>query len=116
MLNRNAQNKNGKAQKADDKDYYAVLIQLNYDASSDKAKKFFTYLYDELTNNFGFNFCDRVFYRVDSRESIVSLVRAAIGVISIQHQFSSDDIQNIIKHSFILKLGQFDDVKNEIII
>ena len=96
-------------------DYYSVLIQLNYDAiPGDKAQAFFSGLYFELTVNFGFNFIDRVFYRIDTKESIASLLKAAIKVIMIQQRLSKEDINKIIKHAFIIPLQQFDDLKNEI--
>jgi hypothetical protein len=96
-------------------DYYSVLIQLNYDgAYADKAQAFFSGLYFELTVNFGFNFIDRVFYRIDTKESIASLLKAAIKVIMIQQCLSKEDVNKIIKHAFIIPLQQFDDLKNEI--
>ena len=97
-------------------DYFAVMIQLNYEKEiSEKAKTFFAGLYYELTANFGFNFCDRVFYRVDSKESIIALLRTAIHVVTIQQHLSKDEITSIIKQAFIIPLHQFDDVKKDII-
>lgn len=96
-------------------DYYSVLIQLNYDAKvADKAQAFFSALYFELTNNFGFNFVDRVFYRVDTKESISALLKAAVKVIMLQQHLSHEDVNQIIKHAFIIPLQQFDDLKNDI--
>lgn len=112
MLSLNARNKSGKYTE----DYYSVLIQLNYDNGfAEKSKTFFTGLYFELTVNFGFNFVDRVFYRVDSRSSITALLSAAIKVIMIQQHLTKDDVQQIIKHAFIIPLQQFNDVKKEIL-
>ena len=112
MLSLNARNKNGKYTE----DYYSVLIQLNYDQGiAGKSKTFFTGLYFELTVNFGFNFVDRVFYRVDSKASITALLSAAIKVIMIQQHLTREDIQQIIKHAFIIPLQQFNDVKKEIL-
>ena len=43
-------------------EYYAVMIQLNYDSEfADRSHAFFSCLYFELTVNFGFNFVDSVF-------------------------------------------------------
>lgn len=112
MLSLNARNKNGKYTE----DYYSVLIQLNYDQGiAEKSKTFFTGLYFELTVNFGLNFVDRVFYRVDSKASITALLSAAIKVIMIQQHLTREDIQQIIKHAFIIPLQQFNDVKKEIL-
>lgn len=112
MLSLNARNKNGKYTE----DYYSVLIQLNYDQGiAEKSKTFFTGLYFELTVNFGFNFVDRVFYRVDSKASITALLSAAIKVIMIQQHLTREDIQQIIKHAFIIPLQRFNDVKKEIL-
>lgn len=112
MLSLNARNKNGKYTE----DYYSVLIQLNYDKGiAEKSKAFFTGLYFELTVNFGFNFVDRVFYRVDSKASITALLSAAIKVIMIQQCLTREDVQQIIKQAFIIPLQQFNDVKNEIL-
>ena len=57
---------------------------------------------------------DRVFYRIDTKESIASLLKAAIKVIMIQQRLSKEDVNKIIKHAFIIPLQQFDDLKNEI--
>ena len=111
MLGLNARNKNGKSN-----DYFAVLIQLNYDHNnSEKSKTFFTALYFELTVNFGFNFVDRVFYKIDSKDSITSLLAAAIRVIMIQQKLTRDDIHAIIKQAFIIPLHQFDNLKDDIL-
>ncbi len=96
-------------------EYYAVMIQLNYDSGfADKSHAFFSGLYFELTVNFGFNFVDRVFYRVDTKESIASLLTAAVNVIRMQQHLSQDEVRKIIKHALIIPLKQFDDVKGEI--
>lgn len=97
-------------------DYFAVMIQLNYEQeTNEKAKTFFAGIYYELTANFGFNFCDRVFYRVDTKESIIALIRAAFHVVALQQRLSKEDISAIIKHAFIIPLHQFDDVRKDII-
>ena len=112
MLSLNARNKNGKHTE----DYYSVLIQLNYDQGiAEKSKAFFTGLYFELTINFGFNFVDRVFYRIDTKASITALLSAAIKVIMIQQRLTREDVQQIIKHAFIIPLQQFNDVKKKIL-
>ena len=97
-------------------DYFAVLIQLNYDKEiEDTAKGFFAALYFELTVNFGFNFVDRLFYRVDTQESIINLIAAAIKVVMMQQRLDLEQINLIIKHAFIIPLQQFNDVKPQII-
>lgn len=102
--------------KKNDEDYFAVMIQLNYDSEiSEKAKTFFAGMYYELTANFGFNFCDRVFYRIDTKESIIALVRTAFHVVAIQQKLTKEDLLDIIKHAFIIPLHQFDDVRKDII-
>jgi hypothetical protein len=109
MLSRNAQNKNGNQ----DKDYYAVLIQLNYDQDQQEmAKTFFSALYFELTVNFGFNFSDRVFFRYDSKDALLNLLTAAINVIMLQQKIKKEQVDGIIKHMFIIPIHQFDDAKN----
>jgi hypothetical protein len=114
MLNLNARNKSGKSSNTED--YYAVLIQLNYDQHiNEMSKTFFSGLYFELTINFGFNFIDRVFYRVDTKESISNLLGAAIKVIMIQQRLTKEEIQQIVKHAFIIPLQEFSDVKKEIL-
>ena len=95
-------------------DYYSVLIQLNYDSNSDKAQTFFSALYFELTTNFGLNFVDRLFYRIDTKESIAALLKAAIKVIMMQQHLTPDDVDRIIKHAFIIPLQQIDDLKCDI--
>ena len=96
-------------------DFYSVLIQLNYDADiTEKSQAFFSSLYFELTVNFGFQFIDRVFYRVDTKDSIAALLKAAIKVIMLQQCLTPQDINKIIKHAFIIPLQQYDDLKNEI--
>lgn len=112
MLSLNVRSRNGKKTN----DYYAVLIQLNYDqVFAEKSKSFFTALYFELTVNFGFNFVDRVFYKVDSKETITSLLGAAIRVIMLQQRLSGEDIRSIMKQAFIIPLHQFDDLKDSIL-
>ena len=112
MLGLSARNKSGKKPE----DYYSVLIQLNYEQeTNEKSKTFFAALYFELTQNFGFNFCDRVFYRVDTKDSIAALLNAALKIIMLQQKLSKSDLQKIVKHAFIIPLHQFDDVKKEII-
>ena len=112
MLGLNARNKNGKKSE----DYYAVLFQLNYDPEwKEKSKTFFAGLYFELTVNFGFNFVDRVFYRVDSKESITTLLNAAVRVIKIHQHLTKEDVQKMIKQAFIIPLHQFSDVKTDIL-
>ena len=112
MLSLNARNKSGKFTE----DYYSVLIQLNYDNGiAEKSKTFFTGLYFELTVNFGFNFVDRVFYRVDTKASITALLSAAIKVIMIQQHLSKVAVNQIVKQAFIIPLQQFNDVKREIL-
>ena len=97
-------------------DYFAVMIQLNYENDiSEKAKTFFAGIYYELTANFGFNFCDRVFYRVDTKESIITLVRTAFHVVALQQHLSKEDVASVIKHAFIIPLHQFDDVRKDIL-
>ena len=96
-------------------EYYAVMIQLNYDSEfADKSHAFFSSLYFELTVNFGFNFVDRVFYRVDTKESIASLLTAAIKVIMMQQRLTRAEVNKLIKHALIIPLKQFDEVKGEI--
>lgn len=112
MLSLNVRNKSGK----NIEDYYSVLIQLNYDNTyAEKSKTFFACLYFELTVNFGFNFVDRVFYRVDSYNSISALLAAAIKVVMLQQKLSREDVQQIVKHAFIIPLQQFNDIRKEII-
>ena len=120
MLNLNVRRKSGSktvkaaAQEAPN-DYYAVVIQLNHDQEvSEKSKTFFAALYFELTINFGFNFCDRVFYRIDTKQSVATLLNAAVKIISIQQHLTKDDVDRIIKHAFIIPLKFFDDIKTEI--
>ena len=111
MLSLNVRNKNGKKE-----DYFAVMLQLNYDQEiHDKAKAFFSALYFELTVNFGFKFCDRIFYRVDTKDSISNLLNAAMRVIMLQQHLSKDELQKIIKHIFIIPLHEFDDVKDRVL-
>lgn len=112
MLGLNALNKNGKKTE----DYFAVLIQLNYDkAIEEQSKTFFAGLYFELTVNFGFNFVDRVFYRVDTKEAITSLLSAAIRVVMIHQHLTKDVVHSIMRQAFIIPLHQFNDVKTEIL-
>lgn len=97
-------------------DYYAVLLQLNYDKEVEEtAKAFFAALYFELTVNFGFNFVDRLFYRVDTQDSISNLITAAVKVVMMQQHLDLEQINRIIKHAFIIPLQQFNDVKLQII-
>lgn len=97
-------------------DYYAVLIQLNYEKDVEEtAKAFFAALYFELTVNFGFNFVDRLFYRIDTQESISNLITAAVKVVMMQQHLDLEQINHIIKHAFIIPLQQFNDVKLQII-
>ena len=113
MLSLNARNKSGKNTK---EDYFAVMIQMNYEQDvNEKAKTFFAGMYYELTVNFGFNFCDRVFYRVDAKESIIILLKAAIQVVALQQRLTKEDVTAVIKHAFIIPLHQFDDVRKDIL-
>jgi len=111
MLGLSVRNKSGKKE-----DYFAVFLQLNYDQDTgDKAKSFFSALYFELTVNFGFNFCDRIFYRVDTKNAITNLLNAAMRVIMLQQRLTQEDLQSIVKHIFIIPLHQFDDVKDKVL-
>ena len=125
MLNLHAPKKNGKENKMLSmisrpkkvaEDYFAVMIQLNYENDvNEKAKTFFAGIYYELTANFGFNFCDRVFYRVDTKESIIALIRTAFHVVALQQHLTQEEVSSVIKHAFIIPLHQFDDVRKDIL-
>ena len=114
MLNLNARNKSGKEPSKEQ--YFALLIQLNYDKDDgERAKAFFASLYFELTVNFGFSFVDRVFFRSDTKESIVALLSAALRVIMLQQGITNEEVNQMIKHFFIVPLTEFDDIKGKIL-
>lgn len=85
---------------------YAVLINIDYRSNNEtEAKDFFHSLYAVLLQQ-GFNFADRIFYRLGTRDSIVRILSDSIALVKSR----STSSKNFLRSIHLVPLSQFVDV------
>ena len=86
---------------------YAVLIHMNYDFDKpENVKDAFSFLHNEMMSS-GFNFDNRIFFRLGSKENVLSdVMRSVTKTLSI----SNFSFNELIKSIHLIPLTEFSDI------
>ena len=89
---------------------YAVVINVDYRNHQEKeAKEFFHMLHTLLVEQ-GFNFDNRIFYRLGTKDQIMTMLRSAIRLIESHSPLS----KNFLRSVHLIPLSQFSEVTAEL--